>query len=1517
MKREFRVAGYVLVGIAAGVLIALAAIQFISRTGPGRGWVRDFALGWLEDRVHGEVSLGRLSGGGLLGGVTIHDFSIADEAGRPFVIADSARVAYDWKTLVRGSIILDHLTLYSPDITIERLPGDTAWNYEHIFADTTPGGDGGRSLIMFEDATIVDGTVTVRTPWQPEPPIEPPDSARLILEPVPGGLAQVWRFDRLAGELNRVIWESPVEEGKLFEVSSLSGRGFLWEDPFTLNDVRGTITLVDSILSFDVPRLVMGGSRAAAVGRVVLGEENRYDVRLDGQQLAFVDLQWLLPELPEDGHGRLILHIQSQQPAGLLWLAEEAQITAPGTNVSGTFGIVTGDTLYFTRVSLVASPLDLTWIERMMPDGLPVDGLMVGTVELRGPISALETSGSARLTRADGATSGGRWRGTLDMRGPPRARPLLIETDDFDFAVFAGWQPALADLGQVAGRAELRGRLDVGGLELTGVLTPIGSDIEGERVSALTASGWIRRSATEAPIELDLTVDAEPLGLAELRRIHPRLAALTGEARGRIRLRGAADALTIAADLTAALGRVTFGGTVERVAGIPRVAGAGSVRDVQLGALGEALPEGEVSGEYVVDLAGSDLASLRGRVRLALDTARVDVVPISDGLLVAWVESGVARIDSLFVEAAGLVLEGDGLFGLIPGRTGTLALTARAQSLEPWEPILVGARETPMLDGRRDPLRPRIAGAVDGTATLTGSITGFDAEADLRLDHPVFRELHSATARVRVAGEGIGGDAAAYRLAASADSVRPFGWALDSAAVSAELRGGIGAVTADGWTGAGQVVHASAALARDDVDNLDVRLDELTAGPPVERWVLNRPVELELDGSALHVGAAELQRADGIGSAIAGGLLAWGSDGVREQDFTIELRGLDFADLSRLARLGESGPFSSGRVEGRLRVTGTPMAPVITGDLAVGALRYGELELDRVSAHIAYADARLRADAEAFSGERRIAHANGVIPIDLRFAAVEDRRGGAPLEFAIQADSLPAALGLGMLDGFREIEGVIEGSLTASGTLREPSFTGTLAIVRGAATWDAVGVRYESVAGTVVLREGRSAEIDIAARAIDPRERTGGGARPAGRTRAGAPPGGTARVTGTVDLSQPGDPLFALDIIADRLLAARRTDVDLTMSGTLRLGGRYTRPVLGGQMQIDGGNLYLDELYRQYQVVGLDESLLLNAVDTSIVAVRPLLPASENPFLKNMWVENVAVRVGTDSWLRSREMDVEVAGDLTVDFDRQREGQEDLRLTGTLLAVRGSYRFDYPPFSRIFEVRDGTVEFLGTPGIDPNLDIRAAYRARTQNEPLEIVAVLGGTLQNPRIRLTSDAEPPISESDLASYLFFGAPTYAFNLSSGGALGGAPAPGGPDELGTVGRGLEAALNAYGFGYFASGLQTVAQSFGLVDYVGLTAAETVAGDRGVGIAGLLAGTEIEVGRYLAPNLYAAFTQRLRSPTRTPGVRLEWRFHPTYSMELFTEDRFARAPTIGFAESVEPKKVFGFFLFREWGY
>lgn len=396
MTRNGRIATYILAGLATGLVVSAILLHSLSRTQFGMDRVRRYALSWLEEQVVGEIHIGSFGGRGLLGGLTLNDFYIIDAKGRSFLSADSARLAYNWRTFVTGRIVLDRVSLYQPKIYLEQLPGDSIWNYQHVFPDRRkPGGPPpGKRLILFNDANVINGMAVVRVPFELNESIEPADTARTIVEQVPGGYAKVFRFDSINGNFSRVIWESPIEEGKLVDIRSLRAKGFVWREPMNLTAMRGTVTVRDTIIAFDIPDVRMPSSQASMVGRVIMEEgSNFFDLKVEGKRFTFRDMQWLYPRLPNDGSGSGTLRIQSQRPKGILFLATNTRITAPGTRMSGNFGVVTGDTMYFTDVDMRAAPLNLDLIQSLLPGRLPVDGFLVGTVEVKGPLSLLETRG--------------------------------------------------------------------------------------------------------------------------------------------------------------------------------------------------------------------------------------------------------------------------------------------------------------------------------------------------------------------------------------------------------------------------------------------------------------------------------------------------------------------------------------------------------------------------------------------------------------------------------------------------------------------------------------------------------------------------------------------------------------------------------------------------------------------------------------------------------------------------------------------------------------------------------------------------------------------------------------------------------------------------------------------------------------------------------------------------------------------------------------------------------------------
>jgi hypothetical protein len=397
----------------AGVVAALLAIQLLTRTGWGMEQARQFALGWLAERVHGTVTIGRVSGRGLLSGVVLSDVSIIDARGRPFLALDSAHASYDWRTLLAGQIVLDRVVLFRPRVHLEQLPGDTAWNYQYLFADTTPRDPTApdrRTLVLFRQARIIAGEATVLNPVATDRPLEPADTARVILERMPGGLARMMRFRDIDAQLSQVLWESPTEPGRLFEVERVSGTGFVFRDPFTLRHAEGRLALRDSLVSLDFPRVELPGSTAGIFGTVVQARgQNWYDLQLDSDNFTFRDLGWISDRLPEDGGGSIRLRIQSQRASNsTLWFAENARIRTSGSSIAGSLGAVLGDTTYFTpREPAGLAPGFGALLARLLPGG-PHRGRTRRNGRDHRPPPRCRPTGTS-IDRLGGGLAGERW----------------------------------------------------------------------------------------------------------------------------------------------------------------------------------------------------------------------------------------------------------------------------------------------------------------------------------------------------------------------------------------------------------------------------------------------------------------------------------------------------------------------------------------------------------------------------------------------------------------------------------------------------------------------------------------------------------------------------------------------------------------------------------------------------------------------------------------------------------------------------------------------------------------------------------------------------------------------------------------------------------------------------------------------------------------------------------------------------------------------------------------------------
>lgn len=385
---------WLLAGAALALVLALVAIAAITRTDWGRGKVLELTLGALGGRLNGELEVDRLEGN-VLTGARLYGITLKDAESVPLLQADSAFLEYDLPTFLGGDVVINVLVLYDPELLLVRLPTDTLWNYQKILQDTArqTGGRAARAT-MIEQLRLVSADVTVRLPWEPDESLSPAaqrqelrvalmDTSRLVVDSVAGGYLRTMIFAVDEALLSSVSVAPDERGGTSLAVDTAAGEAFLYREPaLRIRHLEGELGLREGVMRYRAPTIVLPDSRAESVGVVdVTGEEPAYDLLFTVDSAALADLQWLFPTLPDEGvaEGRLWLETR---PEGLMILARDFRAAAPGTRIRGDFGLVFGDTLRFLETELVADPLDVPTVERLLPAGLPVEGLRIGAVEI-------------------------------------------------------------------------------------------------------------------------------------------------------------------------------------------------------------------------------------------------------------------------------------------------------------------------------------------------------------------------------------------------------------------------------------------------------------------------------------------------------------------------------------------------------------------------------------------------------------------------------------------------------------------------------------------------------------------------------------------------------------------------------------------------------------------------------------------------------------------------------------------------------------------------------------------------------------------------------------------------------------------------------------------------------------------------------------------------------------------------------------------------------------------------------
>jgi hypothetical protein len=1321
-------------------------------------------------------------------------------------------------------------------------------------------------------------------------PAEP--GTLLLSEPGPDDqtFTRVFGFSGIDGRLAGVVAADPAADGLMMNVTDLAFESRVVQEPVQVENLSGRVSWAGDRIVVDVRTVSLLGATISGSGAVQLTDGEAPDVTMEGavESLDLSALRWLEPRLPDArASARLSVEYGSE---GLRARWSDGRLPLDGGEIEGegALRVVPGSEIEFQDVALALSAIRASTLEEFLGRALPLEGRLSGDVEFAGTSDAMTMASRLEFVEPGIGPTRGEMSGVLHLRVPRGVTGLTARLSPLDLGLINRFAEGELLDGSITLDVQADGSLDSGISVIAAATYP--DSVSG--MSNVALSGIL----TEIDGETRASFDGElsPLYIPGIFGDESPLSRL-GSARGTVHAEGPLSNFVLRSDLITEGGRLTLESSfdVREPLASYRIRGEAFEYDVR--EIAPRLPEGTVlSGSFDLLGEGGDLnsAELVGGVVLSdsrfadltVDTASVDL-RISDG--VVTMENVRGRIGSVTIEGGGqLATAGE-------GPLDGLRISFETDNLEGLRPLLLGTnviagdtltileRQILEFEGIDPDTLPSlsevlVSGSMTGEVSVVGSFESMDATGRARLEDGSYGGDRLGRAEVDFSVTGLLSPEPDVSVQVDAVVIRLLEREFDSVSVNFdyhEASGNLDVVLVRSFE---ESYHGRLAF-EEEGDVRILHLDELTFRFPEERWNLGGPSTISWDPDGLTFEDFRMRR-PGVGGmrVQAEGRLPFNG----AADFRLEAEALDLGWIAHGLQLDED---LQGVVDLDFLVRGTDAEPVMALELSADRFSFREFDIDRLDVNVNYLARRAVGNVTLWNDSIQVFMVAGELPLNLSFNEVEQRLPDEAIDLVVVSDQLPLSLVMAPFESYEQVTGTMSGSVNVRGTPRSLAPRGQLTLERGGAFLTGLGVRHQDVSGTLDWFPDGRLEVDLGARA-----------------------GGTGRIEGTVALATVLDPEFDLDIRFDGFQAVDRRDVTGLLSGDVRLEGSYSRPVVSGDLFVDEGTLFWEEFQRVVQVSDLFFERSARLADFSVADTvatgRPLI-AGQNLFLENIRMENTTLTVQRDTWIRSETMNVELDGELDVLYDRQ---SQDLALVGSLEAVRGSYALspldNNSTFQRQFQVEGGTLRFLGTAGIDPDLDIEANYDVRTpEGDRFSIVAGVTGTLVSPRVALSSD-EPGFSEEDLLSYLWFGRPSYALTQGQSQAFGASMAT----------LGLSGFSNQLGL--------AVSQELGLdLDYLSITQQDLGGfGDFGGVLSTTVVETGFYVGDFFMTLLFRPVSGQAAGMDRWPGLRLEWEAWDAYTIESYFQDRFFRGRAVGIGDlGVQSEKGLGLSIFREWSY
>ncbi|HET7470420.1 MAG TPA: translocation/assembly module TamB domain-containing protein, partial [Gemmatimonadales bacterium] len=673
---------------------------------------------------------------------------------------------------------------------------------------------------------------------------------------------------------------------------------------------------------------------------------------------------------------------------------------------------------------------------------------------------------------------------------------------------------------------------------------------------------------------------------------------------------------------------------------------------------------------------------------------------------------------------------GSGTLGWAAPHDGRMRFDLAADSLIGFDSLLLAVtRQTRDTSAESRPLGGRATGRVE----LAGSLDSLRADATAEVDG--FEWLRLRAPKMTGSLSWVGGHRPRLAARVDADTLRAAQWVF--AGPAGAVDGFSDSLRWSGGTALGGTSRFDAAgewYAKGQSQLLAV--DSLLAKLAVRRYRLDQPILITLSDSAPSVTPTTLRAVNGSSVLQVAGRVPGKAPG----DLTVQLLGLDLHDLYGLLQRDTLGV--GGEVELDLQVGGTAATPTFRGLVRLADARFGDFQSPFIQGALNYEGRRLDANLDLWRTGENLLQVEAHLPLDLALTGVEKRQIDGPLSVRAHTDSVSLGLLEAITPAVTHVGGTLKADVQIEGSWAKPELAGKVDIQGGSMSLPGLGIRFGAVRGGVTL-EGdsiRSRDFTV----------TSGG--------------GKLQVGGSVRLENLSRPILDLSFHAEQFRAIDvRSFLTLVGTGDLQLKGPVFGATLTGGLLANSGVLYFADLVNK-RIIDLEDPSIADLVDTTLIRRENLGAKFQNRFLDSLRINDLRVEMGSDDWLRSAEANVQLEGRV-----RLSKVGATYAPVGTLNAPRGTYTLKIGPVTRDFTVSRGDVTY--TNDLNAGLDIEARHTVRSvRGEDIPIIANITGTLYQPKLTLSSTIRPPISETDLVSYLITGYPANEATLvGQGGAL----------------------------------------------------------------------------------------------------------------------------------------------------